>query len=181
MGRREEVLEAAISVLAESGTRGLTHGATDRVAGVPRGTTSNYFRTRDALLQGIVRALNEVFIDGIARNEVPRDRDELVARLAAGVEHATDPELPNGIAFFMLNYEAATNSEIADLLIQAMRRLERVMSSWLEALGSTSPERDAIVLGQYMRGIMVNQRTMRQPDLDLAAALDPMVRTLLRD
>lgn len=46
--RRRDLCDAAIRVLAEDGSRGLTHGQVDRVAGVPEGTTSYYYRTRVA-------------------------------------------------------------------------------------------------------------------------------------
>ncbi|KAB8159519.1 TetR family transcriptional regulator [Streptomyces sp. 3MP-14] len=48
--RRAALLDAAIEVLAEGGARGLTFRAVDAEAGVPNGTTSNYFANRDQLL-----------------------------------------------------------------------------------------------------------------------------------
>lgn len=47
------MLDAATSVLATSGLRGLTHRAVDREAGFPEGTCSVSFRTRAALLAGL--------------------------------------------------------------------------------------------------------------------------------
>lgn len=47
--RRREILEAATSVLARTGLRGLTHRAVDREAGLAEGSTSAYFRSRAAL------------------------------------------------------------------------------------------------------------------------------------
>ena len=48
--RRREILAAATTVLAQQGNRGLTHRAVDREAGLSEGTSSAYFRTREALL-----------------------------------------------------------------------------------------------------------------------------------
>lgn len=48
--RRRQILAAATTVLAQQGNRGLTHRAVDREAGLPEGSSSAYFRTRDALL-----------------------------------------------------------------------------------------------------------------------------------
>ncbi|RNL85719.1 TetR/AcrR family transcriptional regulator [Halostreptopolyspora alba] len=48
--RRRALLDAAIDVLADQGARNLTFRAVDARAGVPTGTTSNYFANRDALL-----------------------------------------------------------------------------------------------------------------------------------
>ncbi|MGW4235192.1 TetR/AcrR family transcriptional regulator, partial [Streptomyces sp. NPDC004980] len=48
--RRQALLDAAIEVLAGEGARGLTFRAVDKQAGVPVGTASNYFTSRDELL-----------------------------------------------------------------------------------------------------------------------------------
>lgn len=49
--RRTELLDAATDLLAAVGARGLTFRGVDERAGAPIGTTSNYFRSRDDLLQ----------------------------------------------------------------------------------------------------------------------------------
>jgi DNA-binding transcriptional regulator YbjK len=72
--RRREILSAATTVLARTGNRGLTHRAVDREAGLPEGSSSAYFRTRDALL----RSLGDVVADRLAA-----DVAALGARLAS--------------------------------------------------------------------------------------------------
>ena len=52
--RRTDLLDAALELVGTQGMRGLTHRAVDTAAGVPPGSTSNYFRTREALVLGIV-------------------------------------------------------------------------------------------------------------------------------
>jgi AcrR family transcriptional regulator len=58
--RVELLADTAIELLAESGMRSLTHRAVDARAGVPVGSTSAYFRTREALIEGVVRRLAEL-------------------------------------------------------------------------------------------------------------------------
>ena len=58
--RRTELLDCALTLLAEQGLRGLTHRAVDQVAGLPAGSTSYYFRTRAALVEGCVGRLLEL-------------------------------------------------------------------------------------------------------------------------
>ncbi len=57
--RRRDLCDAAIDVLGNFGSRGLTHAKVDQRAGLPAGTTSYNFRTRDALLLGIAERLDE--------------------------------------------------------------------------------------------------------------------------
>ncbi|WP_119726832.1 TetR/AcrR family transcriptional regulator [Thermomonospora amylolytica] len=58
--RRRELADAAIELLAASGVHGLTHRAVENAAGVPPGTASNYFRTREALLVAAAERIAEL-------------------------------------------------------------------------------------------------------------------------
>ena len=57
--RRAQLTDAAIGLLVESGVHGVTHRAVDRRAGLPAGTASNYFRSREALLLATARRVVE--------------------------------------------------------------------------------------------------------------------------
>ncbi|MDZ5660192.1 TetR family transcriptional regulator [Nocardioides sp. S-58] len=72
--RRRQILEAATTVLSQQGIRGLTHRAVDREAGLAEGSSSAYFRTRDAL----VSALGEFVADRLGA-----DVEALGGRLAS--------------------------------------------------------------------------------------------------
>ncbi|MHC3389018.1 TetR/AcrR family transcriptional regulator [Streptomyces lavendulocolor] len=68
--RADLIADAALTLLAERGMRGLTHRAVDEAAGLPQGSTSNYARTRQALLETAVRRLADreaqvLFVDGM--------------------------------------------------------------------------------------------------------------------
>ena len=58
--RRTELTDAAIDVIVRDGLHGLSHRAVDQAANVPRGTASNLFRSRDALLEATTRGLREL-------------------------------------------------------------------------------------------------------------------------
>ncbi|WAJ46443.1 TetR/AcrR family transcriptional regulator [Mycobacterium sp. Aquia_216] len=74
--RRRELCDAAIQVLAEQGSRGLTHGQVDRCAGVPEGTTSYYYRTRAALLRGVGWRIAEIDVANL-QSVIDEPRDSL--------------------------------------------------------------------------------------------------------
>lgn len=68
--RRDALADAAIAVLANKGGRGLTHRAVDSAAGLPEGSTSYYFRTRQALLTAVVQRL--AVLDAAICRQPPR-------------------------------------------------------------------------------------------------------------
>ncbi|MBX6722355.1 MAG: TetR family transcriptional regulator, partial [Dactylosporangium sp.] len=66
--------------------RGLTHRAVDRTAGLPEGSTSYYFRTRQALLHAVVERLAE--LDAAAVPALPDgDLDTLADHAARLMQH----------------------------------------------------------------------------------------------
>lgn len=79
--RRRELCDAAIGVLAEHGSRGLSHERVDRAARLPVGSTSYYYRTRAALLQGVARRVAEID----------------TANLQTVTDEAIDPASPFGL------------------------------------------------------------------------------------
>ncbi|SPM32516.1 TetR family transcriptional regulator [Mycobacterium rhizamassiliense] len=81
--RRRELCDAAIQVLAEYGSRGLTHAQVDRYARLPDGTTSYYYRTRAALLHGVGKRVAEIDIANLQSViDAPLDLQSPFARLA---------------------------------------------------------------------------------------------------
>lgn len=62
LARRSALVDAAIEVLARGGARGLTFRAVDVEAGVPKGTASNYFASRDELLNQVGHRVYERLI-----------------------------------------------------------------------------------------------------------------------
>ena len=80
--RTRQVGDTAITVLADQGARGLTHRAVDQAAGFPPGTTSNYARTREALLTLALTRIAELdaaegaaglYETGISENGMPEN------------------------------------------------------------------------------------------------------------
>src|SRR5690242_9841278 len=63
-GRREQILEAALRLIGRSGRQAVTHRAVAEEAGVPLGSTTYYFDSRDDLL---AQALEYVAAEEIER------------------------------------------------------------------------------------------------------------------
>jgi DNA-binding transcriptional regulator YbjK len=66
-GRRPLLADAAITILARDGGRGLTHRAVDREAHVPEGTTKNYHPTRQSILEAAATRMAELHAAAITR------------------------------------------------------------------------------------------------------------------
>src|SRR6185436_1282296 len=118
--------------------RQLTHRAVDAAARVPAGSTSNYFKTRQALVSAVVdrfaareRAAWET-IAGLVR---PRTPGELATALAAYVRRAIGPDRVMTVARYSLFVEAALHPELRQRLTATARTVREWGAQWLRAVG----------------------------------------------
>ncbi|WP_410643040.1 TetR/AcrR family transcriptional regulator [Amycolatopsis sp. lyj-346] len=121
--RRAALLDAAIEVLAGEGARGLTFRAVDQQAGMPVGTASNYFASRDEILnhagERVYERLvdEEVIADGLAG---PRDPARVTELMHALVDRVA--AFPTGfLALLELRLEATRRPELRDVLTRRIR------------------------------------------------------------
>src|SRR3954452_14487416 len=80
--RRTQILDVAMDILCDDGVGGLTHRQVDTRAGLPAGTTSNYFRTRQALLEATAARTVDLHwrrVEALQKAIGPLTRDALEA------------------------------------------------------------------------------------------------------
>ncbi|MCY0929585.1 TetR/AcrR family transcriptional regulator [Streptomyces sp. H27-H1] len=118
--RKDRLCAAAAAVLADAGGRGLTHRAVDAAAGVPLGTTKNYFPTRDALLRAVAETCVEQYRELADRLAAagpgPAGRAGLAALLAGLLRDVAGPGRPRVVAYLELQAEATRRPWLAALL-----------------------------------------------------------------
>ncbi len=121
--RRRALCDAAIQLLADDGAKGLSHLKVDRKAGVPDGTTSFYFRTREALLRAVAERLAErdlADLQSVVDSSDGRGENPLPSRLSQVVIQAgTEPQLSRTRARYELTMQAARDPALAAILQQA--------------------------------------------------------------
>lgn len=180
--RRDELLDAAISILGERGAHGVTHRTVDAAAGVPAGSTSNYFRTRDALLNAVVErfaARERANWDDIAAELAPANRTELVQALATYVLDATGPHRTLTLARYAILVEAANHPALREQLLASGARVRAWFINWMRIAGSTDPDRDAPIVMNYAAGLVLHQLAYPDPAFDPAAPLTTLIEALI--
>ncbi|WP_213575385.1 TetR family transcriptional regulator [Rhodococcus sp. USK13] len=167
-GRREQLLDAAIDVLGRKGARALTHRAVDESAGMPQGSTSNYFRTRGALLEGMVTRLAARDVDDWEKfaDLRPDGMEALVEALAAFTLYAAGPDRIRSRARYALFAEASAVPALGEIIGSARAGLVEWGASMLDLAGSRNPAADAVVVTDYLDGVILHQLTVPDPDFD---------------
>ncbi|MGA6162336.1 TetR/AcrR family transcriptional regulator [Amycolatopsis magusensis] len=151
--RRDEVVEAAITVLGTQGARGLTHRAVDAEAGLPAGTTSNHFRTRGALLTGVLAGLAErdFSVAGEFADDGLAEGAARFARRMAG------PDRVATLARYALFLEAAWDPQLRLQLEVAGARAAAPLRALLIAAGSNQPDLHAKILLDHIEGMVLHE------------------------
>ena len=155
-GRARQVADAAIAVLADHGGRGLTHRAVDQAAGLPPGTTSNYARTREALLTLALTRIAELdATEGAAGLYGSEISGGGLAEGLAWMLHRmiTDDGMRRRVrARFELALEANRRPELRAAYDEMGQRFRAEAARLLAASGSAEPERDAWTLIAWVEG-----------------------------
>ena len=181
--RRDELLDAANFVLGERGIHGLTHRAVDATAGLPAGSTSNYFRTRDALLNAVVErfaARERANWDDIAAKMCPTTPQELAQALSAFAQDATGPHRTLTLARYAILVEAGIHPGLRAQLTVTGARVNAWFMNWLRIAGSTDPERDAPIIMNHWTGIVLHQLANPGPAFDPSAQIAALVTSVIR-
>jgi AcrR family transcriptional regulator len=127
--RRAELADAAIALLAESGVHGVSHRTVERRAGLPAGTASNYFRSREALLVAVAERVGQLHyadMDTIAEHQRPgrsqRPGARAVDLIAESLLLATTVYRDRYLAVFELQLESLRRPALAEALVELQRR-----------------------------------------------------------
>lgn len=181
--RRRVLLDAAITVLGTRGLRQLTHRTVDAEAGLPMGATSNVFRTREALIEGVLGRLQELEKSAwreIAGAPKPTSAEEFTALLGRMVRDlATGPGRVLTLARHAIFLEAALNPVLQHRIAADQRTLEEWGVPWVAGLGSREPLADFWALLSTLDGVLGNQLAAPRPDWDPERQIGVVVRGML--
>lgn len=180
MGRRDDLVDAALLVLAEGGLKGLTHRAVDAEAGLPSGSTANLFRTRDSLVRALLEEMERrdrsQFQARLESEAVagPLGIDEVGRMLAEAAVHMASPTQA-AVTRARLNLSLVYPDEVR----AGHLRLLDVLTRTLESAGVSAPAGRAVRVAAFIDGALLHALTVSPEPLD-RAVLASAIRALLR-
>lgn len=175
---RDRALDAAIELLGTEGLRALTHRRIDRKADLPPGSTSNYFRTRGALLTGVADAIVEREMAGARAVFAPRSVDEFLDALVALFDHITSGQRTVTTARLILFMEASHDPALREALWRGRALIATALEPALRELGARDPHTAAGAIMACSEGLILH-RIARHDDTDVRPILDLVTRAAL--
>lgn len=157
---RDRALAAAVDLLGTQGLRALTHRRVDESAGLPAGSTSNYFRSRLALLDGVSGWVAEHELSDLDAGVAPASADDLIDEFCALLEVQTREFRSRTIARYILFLEAARHGDARAPLTRNRHLFEERTIALLAGLGAPDPGAAALALMACGEGLMLHRLTV---------------------
>lgn len=182
--RRDLIADATIVTIAREGMRGLTHRAVDRAAGLPEGSTSYYFRTREALLFAALARMAELDLADIGEIPEVGGVEEMSALLAAVMRRWLTSARERTQARFELSLEATRRPELRAKMTEYGSGFRLMPERLLAAAGVRDARLRAMALVSFIDGVLFHQiAQVGAEELtaeELAATCREMVAMVLR-
>lgn len=137
---RDRALDAAVRIVGTGGIHALSHARVDAEASIPRGSTSNHFRTRATLVQGTVDRLVMLEQQSFGGAEPPNGLDGLVEAIVRFTRRAVEGDREVTVARMAFFAESMHDPEIRVALARGRRRIERWAADMLTTSGVPDPE-----------------------------------------
>ncbi|MDA4891207.1 MULTISPECIES: TetR/AcrR family transcriptional regulator [Microbacterium] len=181
--RRAALADAGLAVLAREGSRGLTHRAVDEEAGVPTGTTSNYFRSRDALMAGLFERIGARLAptpEDLALRAGQQPSRALFADYLRDIVRRLCADREVTLALFELRLESARRPELAAVLAPWLRAGFEGDVAFNEAAGLPGGRREIALFHYAIDGLLLDRLTTPiDPDLPVDDVVDALADGLL--
>lgn len=180
--RRTLLSDAAVRVLAQQGARGLTHRAVDTEAGVPPGTVSNYFATRDAIIDSILERISDRLapsVEDVAAKPRTNAREAFAYYLRDIVRRLTTDK-DAAVALFELRLEATRRPHVANILTQWLRDGLDADVAFNERQELPGGRDDIVIFHYAITGFILDQITIPiDSTVNTDETIDRLVASLL--
>ena len=164
--RRNELTDTAIEIVARYGLHGLSHRAVDAQAQVPRGTTSNYFRSREAMVAATVQRIVDLHFELIAELRAQyAEKNHTVSVidfLGDVVDHAVTNFPRRYLAFFELAVESTRKPELRQELDRIADEAMKLTREAHRGKNSEPSREDLDLLNAFYNGVLFTSLVMPQ-------------------
>jgi DNA-binding transcriptional regulator YbjK len=161
--RRSRILDAAIGILADVGVGGLTHRQVDDRAGLPAGTTSNYFRTRQALLEATAQRTVDLHWERVNALQAaigPITPEALRALITRMLSDPDEQFRRNTLARFELFMEGTRRPELRPLLAELQKAAVKSATLIFDAAGLAPSPDQMDELSRLLNGYVFSELTI---------------------
>ena len=161
--RRQDLLEAALRLVSESGLGAVTHRSVEQAAGAPHGSVTYWFGSREGLISALVdwlcdeserqaRAIATPVQQQIAAGQT-LDIDAIATALSAWMDGTASHQL----ARIELELQGAREPAHAERMTKAAQVFWDMCAAIAEGLGFEDPDRDGRAMAVMLDGLLLDR------------------------
>jgi TetR/AcrR family transcriptional regulator, regulator of biofilm formation and stress response len=152
--RREQLLRATLSVIAERGIGATSHRAVAEAAGVPVAATTYYFSSLDEMLEDALRLFVREEVESLAEltaalAEAHGSPSDIIRAVASGLRDESSA------AQFDLYVEASRRPPLRSVVIESLDAYRALAEGLLRRVGARDPEVAAPLVVALLDGLGV--------------------------
>lgn len=154
------IADAALEVLGTGGIHALSHARVDTTAGLPPGSTSNYFRTRAKLVDGAVERLRQLDADNFSMRLAagfPSEMSELIRLYGDFVDDSVTESRIRTAARYVIFAQGVVEPSLLEQLNADRRLLVDWTAAALTSLGVPDAEPIAPLLLAGVEGLVLHR------------------------
>jgi DNA-binding transcriptional regulator YbjK len=180
--RRRQLLEAAVRVIGRGGVVAAGHRAVAAEAGVPLGSTTYYFESRDEM---VAQALEYVAdreaerVDAVLEHGLLDESPEaLPERLAAALIDVWAGDRTVLLAQYELYLESARRPELRAAVERWDAAYRKLLTRALERIGVADPERRAHLLCASLDGLLLDHVATGSDPAELSSLATDLIASI---
>lgn len=151
--REDDVVAAALELVALRGVRALTHRAVDEQARLPQGSASNVFRSRHALVAGVLRHILVMERSRIAELPAVHSREELLTNAQLMVDYLLGPGVMLTRARYAIFLEALQYEELRAEIADATDTLLQAVAATIEPITEDTDDERRVRAGMILSAL----------------------------
>ena len=161
--RRQDLLEAALRLVSESGLGAVTHRSVEQAAGAPHGSVTYWFGSREGLISALVDWLcdeSERQARAIAtpvQQQIAAGQTLDIDAIAAALSVWMDGTAAHQLARIELELQGAREPAHAERMTKAAQVFWDMCAAIAEGLGSEDPDRDGRAMAVMLDGLLLDR------------------------
>ena len=177
-------MRTTLELIAERGIDAVNHRSVAEAAGVPLGSTTYWFDSRQHMLGASLEHFARLEIEALnERLEGLRDGSDSIEGLVDAFTALLVPQLSSArtdaVALYTLLNEAPRHPELEAVCREWTTAWTDALAELFEGLGAPDPELEARMLLAMLDGLLLNQLATPEPDVE-ETVIRPALRTWFR-
>lgn len=154
--KKKLIMDTALQLFAGEGYHNTAISTIARKAGIAKGLLYNYFKSKDELLNALIKTGTDDFMELFNPDREGIPTDEEMIHLIDATFMLVKKNLQYWKLYFAMLLQPFVMDKMRETVARLYPRYVQLMSAYFQKKGSTDPETESLVFGMLLDGLTVN-------------------------